>query len=717
MKVYFSIIFLLISILSYSQTQIKGIVKNRKEEFVFAANVFLKSKPENGTTTDFDGEFTLKINDKNDTLIVSFIGYEKEEISLKSLDLNKLIVVVLKSNAQMLEEVLINAKDPISEKFSVVKMTMIKDVYLNPVSQGDPLKAITILPASTTINETANPSLRGSSADRTRVVLNGVPIYKPVRASQLNNQGFFSLFNPEIISKQYVYASNPPLTYGNTSAGLVEIQTIQKMNKNQLQLSASLGSTGFMLSQKIKKDVSFIQIYGNYQFSDAFVGIQKEKLPNIKRFNTWDSGINFHKKLGNKAEFNSYNYFIDENFNGTSEKFTFKGDVKTDKRRIFTVNNLKFYSKKGVLSINSGANTSKQHFKFGNIYSEQKTSLIYTSIDYKWHLLENTNLQFGFSHDFHKHKFNDSIPTYYYALSPNAPNDYKHTAIHNHILEIYLYNNWDINEKFTFSSGMRSNIPVDNQKYYFSSQLGLKYRINNKQSFLLSGGKYYNYSIPSYYSKKYNLLSSYQIALDYSYERKNTLLKAATYFKNETGEQSVNTFFRTDKTNTFGIEFFIEQNFYRFFKFTLANSYIDQKTTIDKKDYHGFKDFNYLLKATIQYNNPKLFSIALTYTSRPGTFYNNISGSIFDSQTGFYEPIFSENLYSKQYKNYNRFDISLSKYIRFKNNAIIAYLSLNNLLDVKNENQVQYNADYSRKHFDDYQYRTVYFGLVWQLNY
>jgi len=717
MKAYFSIIFLLISILSYSQTQIKGVVKNRKGEPIFAANVFLKSKPENGTTTNFDGEFTLRINDKNDTLIVSFIGYETKKISLKSLDLKKLLVVVLKSNTQTLEEVLITAKDPISEKFSVVKMTMIKDVYLNPVSQGDPLKAITILPASTTINETANPSLRGSSADRTRVVLNGVPIYKPVRASQLNNQGFFSVFNPEIISKQYVYASNPPLTYGNTSAGLVEIQTIKKLNQNQLQLSASLASAGFMLLQKIKKDLSFIQVYGNYQFSDAFVGIQKEKLPNIKNFNTWDAGINFHRKIGKKAEFNSYNYFIDENFNGTSEQFTYKGDVSTDKRRMFTVNNLKIYSEKGVLSINSGTNTSKQHIKFGNIYSEQKTSQVYTSIDYKWHLLENTNLQFGVAHDFHRNKLNDSIPTYYYALSPNSPNDFKYTSIHNHILEMYLYTNWDINEKFTFSSGMRSNIPVENQKYYFSSQLGLKYSINNKQSLLLSGGKYHNYSTPSYYSKKYNLLSSYQIALDYSYKRKNTLLKAATYFKNETGEQSVNAFFRTDKINTFGIELFVEHNFYKFFKFTLANSFIDQKMTIDKKDYHGFKDFNYLLKTTIQYNNPKLFSIALTYTSRPGTFYNNITSSIFDSQTGFYEPIFSENLYSEQYYNYNRFDISLSKYIRLKNNAFIAFLSLNNILNVKNEKQVQYNADYSIKHFEDYQYRTVYFGLVWQLNY
>ena len=625
--------------------------------------------------------------------------------------------MVLEDNTQTLDEVLITAKDPISEQFSVVKMTMIKDVYLNPVSQGDPLKAITVLPASTTTNETANPSLRGSPADRTRVVLNGVPVYKPVKASQLKNQGFFSLFNAAIINKQYVYASNPPLTSGNTSAGLVEIQTIKNLDENQLQISASLASAGFMLSQKIKKDISFVQVYANYQFSDAFVGIQAEKLPYIKNFNTWDAGVNFHSKIGKKVEFNSYNYYIDENFNGIYEQFAYKGDVATDKRRIFTVNNLQFYSGNGVLSINSGTNNSNQHFDFGNIYSAQTTKQVYTSIDYKWQLMESTNLQFGVSHDYHKNRFNDSIPTYYYALSPGSPDYPKNTSIHNHILELYFYSNWDINEKFTFSSGMRRNIPVENQKPYVSSQLGLKYRLSPKQSFLLSGGKYHNYSIPNYYSKRYNLLSSYQIALDYSYELANTLIKAATYYKNETGAQAVNAFFSTDKVNTFGLEFFIEYNFYKYFKFTLANSFIDQKMTIDKKEYPGLKDFNYLLKSTIQYNNPALFSIALTYSSHPGTYYNNITGSIFDSQTGFYMPVFSEKLYSERYENYNRFDLSLSKYMRIKNNAFVSFLSINNLFNAKNQRQVQYNSDYSVKHFDYYQLRTIYFGLVWQLNY
>ena len=46
-----------------------------------------------------------------------------------------------------LSEVIIVGKDPISEQYSVIKLNKL-DVYLNPVSNADPLKAITILPSS-----------------------------------------------------------------------------------------------------------------------------------------------------------------------------------------------------------------------------------------------------------------------------------------------------------------------------------------------------------------------------------------------------------------------------------------------------------------------------------------------------------------------------------------------------------------------------------------
>jgi hypothetical protein len=715
MKHCILLILFFISVPAFSQSLLKGVVKDSDGNAVFAANVYLKNNPQKGIVTDLDGNFSLSVNNRTDTLIVSFIGYNTTRIPLHSVSTNEVLNVVLKEDSRTLAEVFITARDPISEKFSVVKLGKL-NIYLNPVSQGDPLKAITSLPASTTTDESANPSLRGSSADRTRVILNNVPIYNPVRNSQINGIGNFSIFNPEIINKQYVYASNPPLTYGNTSAGLIEIETINDLPVNQVQLSLSLASVGAFLSQKIKSK-SFMQVFGNSQFSAGFIGLNKASMKILNSFFTNDLGVNFHSNIGQRLSFNSFNYFINEGYDVNVEEFTYAGKSLSEKTRVFTVNNLKYNTDNGVLSINSGIDNSLKKFSFGDIISDNRTNQIFTSADYKWFLSENITLQSGVSHDYQRSEFSDSIPVYYYALSPESPNYHADTNIFNHILEAYLYFNWNINDKWTLSSGMRSNIPLNSQSFYLSSQMGLKYRIDKNQSFLLSGGKYHNYSTPNYYSKKFTLLSSYQFALDYSLEYKNTSLTAATYYKNEKGEQTINFFYSLDNQSTFGIELFLEHSFRKYFRLTFSNTFMNQTGKTNNTRFKGEKDFNYFLKTSLNYNNPKVFSLTLSYLARPGDYYTPVAFSFFNNQTNLYQPIFSNNINSSQYRAYNRIDVSISRYFKFNKTALITFASLNNILNTKNESRVLYNSDYTETHFDNYALKTIYFGIVWQLNY
>jgi hypothetical protein len=715
MKYCILILLFFVPLVVFPQSLLKGVVKDSNGDAVFAANVYLKNNPQKGIVTDLDGNFSLAVSNDTDTLIVSFIGYKPTKILLHSIKINEFLNVVLKEGSKTLAEVFITAQDPISEKFSVVKLGKL-NIYLNPVSQGDPLKAITSLPASTTTDESANPSLRGSSADRTRVVLNNVPIYNPVRNSQINGIGNFSIFNTEIIHEQYVYASNPPLTYGNTSAGLIEIETINELPANQLQLSASLAGVGAFLSQKIKSK-SFVQVFGNAQFSDAFIGANKTSMTRLNSFFSRDMGVNFHSNIGKRLTFNSFNYYINEGYDVNVEEFTYSGKALSGKTRFFSVNNLKYHTDNGVLSINSGIDNSLKNFSFGDLVSGNKTNQVFTSADYRWFISDKITLQSGISNDYQRCEFNDSIPVYYYALSPESPNYRSDTAISNNILEAYSYITWDINDKWTLSSGVRSNVPLKNQSYYLSSQLGLKYRISKNQSLLLSGGKYHNYSTPNYYSKKFILLSSYQLALDYSFEYKNSSLTAATYYKNEKGEQTNNLFFTIDDQSTFGIEFYYEQSFMKYLKLTFSNTFINQISEINNTRFKGEKDYNYFIKTSLNYNNPKTFSLTLSYLARPGDCYTPVAVSYFDSQTNFFLPLFSSNINSIRYKAYNRIDISISRYFKFGKTALITFASLNNILNTNNESEVLYNSDYSKTHFDHYELRTVYFGLVWQLNY
>jgi len=700
--------------LGHAQTVLKGTIMDKDKQPVFAANIFSQTDHSVGTVTDLDGNFVLSIKDEGDSLIISSIGYHTEKINIADLKVKDAILISLNENMHLLPEVFIGAEDPISQRFAVTKLTRF-DVYMNPVSQGDPLKAISILPNSTTTDESANPALRGSSGNSSIVTLNGVPIYNPVRSGDLNSQFFFSLFNPEIIDKQYVYTSNPPLTYGNTIAGLVEIQTNKLSSKNQLQISTSLGSLGGLLTTNLKEDKSSMQLYYNHQFSDLFIGIQDKYYPNIKNFSTDDAGLNFYQKMSKNLEWKSYHYLIHEKFSGFNEDYTYRGEVNTKNDRYFTVNSFRYFKDWYSLVLNNGYNYSDSDYKFGNTFSNNINNQSYTSINFKTYPLYNLEVQTGISFDYNRNKYNDTIPHYYYAQFPDAPKCFSKTKITNKILETYLYANWDINNKLSLSSGIRKNIPIEGQNSYLSYQLGLNYIPNKNHSFIVGGGKYNNYLLPSFYTKKYANLSNSQFSLDYRFDYKNTSMKSAVYYKMQKGDQMSNTIYNLSysRVETFGIEFSYEQEFLTYFKFTFNNAFINQKLRIGDKKYHGSSDLNYYIKSVIEYNNTDLFSASLSYTGRPGTYYHTVTSTQYNNELDVYKPLFQDDLYSSQYGNYNRVDLTINKYIPLKKTALAVFLSVNNLFDIKNQKKVLYNKNYTERSYDYYQRRSLYFGGVW----
>lgn len=246
---------------------------------LFPATISLKVLKQVGTTTDIDGYFKLEIPYESikDSIEVTYIGCIPLVVSISNFANKDSICIVLKNSTILLSEVFVSSSPSITKEFAVKDINR-TDIYMTPGANADPLKVINILPFSTNVSETASPELRGSSADYSRVIVNNVPIYKPIRNQQLNGIGNFSLLNPEIINKQEVYAGNPPLKYGNSIAGLVDIHTIDRLNTNRnLILSLSVATTGILLSQKINNK-SFIQLYGNYQFSSLYKNINSSSL-------------------------------------------------------------------------------------------------------------------------------------------------------------------------------------------------------------------------------------------------------------------------------------------------------------------------------------------------------------------------------------------------------------------------------------------------------
>ena len=81
-----------------------GRVFDTSGETIVGANIKLKGA-DRGTITDLDGNFTLLVPSKETILIVSFIGYQSQEIRLKPGENN--LKIVLKDDAQQLDEIVV----------------------------------------------------------------------------------------------------------------------------------------------------------------------------------------------------------------------------------------------------------------------------------------------------------------------------------------------------------------------------------------------------------------------------------------------------------------------------------------------------------------------------------------------------------------------------------------------------------------------------------
>jgi hypothetical protein len=93
---------------------------------LMGANVTLRSGSKSGkvgTTTDFDGNFNLEVNDiaKSDIFEISYIGFIKQNFTTEQLQDKK---IVLQEATTQLDEIVITGTKPINVKNTETKSTL-----------------------------------------------------------------------------------------------------------------------------------------------------------------------------------------------------------------------------------------------------------------------------------------------------------------------------------------------------------------------------------------------------------------------------------------------------------------------------------------------------------------------------------------------------------------------------------------------------------------
>lgn len=227
---------------------VSGKVTNENDEALIGVNILVKNTSK-GTSTDFDGMYSLEDVDDDAVLVVSYVGYQTQEVPV---DGRSVVNITLSSDAEMLDEVVVTALGlKRSEKSLGYSVGNVSGEDVNRGNQENVLNGLAGKIPGVSISSTGgtgssvNMVIRGATSlngdNQPLFVVDGIPI-----SNSLNNVGGFtdnstvdygnaiSDINPEDIeSISVLKGPSAAALYGSRAGDGVVLITTKKGQKNE----------------------------------------------------------------------------------------------------------------------------------------------------------------------------------------------------------------------------------------------------------------------------------------------------------------------------------------------------------------------------------------------------------------------------------------------------------------------------------------------------
>ena len=231
-KMFLSLALLLTSTIMYAQSEISGTVVDTSGEAVIGATVKEKGTS-NGTITDFDGVFKLKVNE-GAVLVISYIGYQTQELPAQ-----QGMKVTLKDDSEVLAEVVVTGYQ-VQRKSDLTGSVGVVETKDFKASNPDPMSSLQGKVPGMTIRTTGSPSgeadvhirgigSMGGSSTTPLYIIDGMPY-----SGSLN-----SLNASDIETMQVLKDAASASIYGSRAANGVIVITTKKGKKGDKEDEAS----------------------------------------------------------------------------------------------------------------------------------------------------------------------------------------------------------------------------------------------------------------------------------------------------------------------------------------------------------------------------------------------------------------------------------------------------------------------------------------------
>jgi hypothetical protein len=236
------VLFVLVpGVLLSQEYTVSGYVKDKANgEDLIGVSIYV-SNAQVGTQTNAYGFYSITVPEGNNTLVLSYIGYQtiEKEITINE---NTTLGFELEEEDLQLEEVVVTAvrgdENVKSLEMSVNKVEM-KTIKKMPAFLGevDVIRSIQFLPGVSTVGEGASGfNVRGGGVDQNLVLLDEAPVYN---SSHLF--GFFSVFNPDAIKDVKLIKGGIPAQYGGRISSILDVR-MKDGNAKKLAVSGGLGT-------------------------------------------------------------------------------------------------------------------------------------------------------------------------------------------------------------------------------------------------------------------------------------------------------------------------------------------------------------------------------------------------------------------------------------------------------------------------------------------
>lgn len=103
-KVLLTMLLCFIGVYARAQFQVSGTVMDQTGEALIGATIREAGENNNGTITDFNGKYAIKVTKKDAKLVVSYMGYEDQTVNVQG---KTVLDVVLKTSSEVLEEIVV----------------------------------------------------------------------------------------------------------------------------------------------------------------------------------------------------------------------------------------------------------------------------------------------------------------------------------------------------------------------------------------------------------------------------------------------------------------------------------------------------------------------------------------------------------------------------------------------------------------------------------